>query len=449
MQPELGTKEYTNYLVGQGSKLGMDLSQFTQPTSSADNVVGVSQVNLPNTQPTVPDLSQVKGRVEFNKTVGDYYMAQAESAKAEREKAKDSPLAGLADQSLKRFESLPNIAEIRSQAKSLTGFDDEAVKDYFAKQSAAREELATLTGEYDKLLAQRDQAIEARRQQGGGTTAGTDQAIAQVTRDFNFRLNQQSAVIKTKSALMEARQGNFQEAQTFIKEAVNDATYETRFNLDLFSTFYGRYESQLEKLDSKYNDAVKSALTSAKEAYDTQYEEMTKKGELMIKYPELGITLNESLEDAYGKLATAISSGAIMGGKSTGFKDSKVEEDVRATIYGDGGSIDRISSGASTVEKEYARIRGLYSPKEVTDDAIKELLGIKPVESGETTTGPTSLAEARAEKLEERVAQLQSSGILTASDIRASLRKDGFTPDEINSSSVGGLMDQIVSFLFR
>lgn len=291
----------------------MDLSRFTQPAAPATNVVGVAPVELPVGKPTVPDISKVKGRVDFYKTTGDYYMKEAERAEAEKAKAESSTLAKLAKDSESRVTELPDPAKIREEARGLTGFDDQATKDYFAKSQADRVELATLTAEYDKLLADRDAAIEAERTRVGGTTAGANDAIAKVTRDFASRLNQQSAIIKTKSALMEASQGNFKEAQAFIQEAVQDATYDARFNLDVFSTFYGKYENQLEKLDSKYADAIKSSLNAAEEAYTTEYNEKSKVGELMINpdYKGAGITLNDSLETAFQKISSGLASGSI------------------------------------------------------------------------------------------------------------------------------------------
>lgn len=443
MPPALGTPEYTNYLIKQGSTLGMDLGRFTQETTPADATKGSGPVEMPKTETSAPDLSNVKGRVDFNQTVADYYAKQAEAAKAEKEAAGDSKLATLADESLSRFENLPNINEVRTQAKSLTGMDDQAVQDYFAQSQASRKELATLTAQYDNLLAQRDQAIESRRTAGGGTTAGTDMAVAQITRDFNFRLNQQSAIIKTKSAMMEALQGNFTEAQNFITQAVNDATYETKFNLDMFQTFYGRYESQLEKLDSKYNDAIKNSLAAAQDAYTQEYQEKLKLGELMINpdYKNAGITLNDSLETAFAKISSGIAGGTI-GNDEAGV--GSAQDLLQLSIDADLSP----ETAARDVALYYQNTLGINVTPKMVDQWTEQARKLKKGEAAETAVEETTGGRQLDPAIESAIRQIQNqnpnlrSGFNVSSKIRSQLKARGFTATQIANSSLGSSLDR-------
>jgi hypothetical protein len=77
--------------------------------------------------------------------------------------------------------------------------------------------------------------------------------------------------------------------------------------------------------------------------------------------------------------------GAGGGIATSGFTSSKIETEVRgdaAALIGDG------------VEKQaaYERLRMAYSPNEVSDQALKDLLGIAPIEPviTNTSTPPTT-----------------------------------------------------------
>ena len=55
-------------------------------------------------------------------------------------------------------------------------------------------------------------------------------------------------------------------------------------------------------------------------------------------------------------------------------------------------------------------------------------------------------------ELENKIAQLKKSGILSDVDIRSSLRKQGYTDSQISSSSLGGfgsMIESISNYLFK
>jgi len=58
-------------------------------------------------------------------------------------------------------------------------------------------------------------------------------------------------------------------------------------------------------------------------------------------------------------------------GNSVGFVSSKVESDVRESVV---AALDDVEVGATTLDKAYAKLRKLYSPSEVSDRALKDLL---------------------------------------------------------------------------
>lgn len=72
-------------------------------------------------------------------------------------------------------------------------------------------------------------------------------------------------------------------------------------------------------------------------------------------------------------------------GVTTGFSTTKIESSIREDAV---SLLDSVDSGDMTLEKAYSKLRLLYSPSEVTDDALKSLLGIVKEEDVSTPTPP-------------------------------------------------------------
>lgn len=133
----------------------------------------------------------------------------------------------------------------------------------------------------------------------------------------------------------------------------------------------------------------------------------------------------------------------------SGFKDSKVETDIRADAV---ALMDSVDAGELTIDKAYARLRKLYSPEEVTDDALRGLLDIQSQETGDTTaTSPTTSTPSNP-AMEKEIEQLSKSGILTKADVRYALKKRGYSDADISNSSVAdpitSVLSSLESFLF-
>lgn len=122
---------------------------------------------------------------------------------------------------------------------------------------------------------------------------------------------------------------------------------------------------------------------------------------------------------------------------SPGFKDLETEQNVREYVV---GLIDQIDAGSLTPEKAFSRARTYYGPQEVTDDALKALLGI----SGGTATTDTVNSSA----IENEIASLKASPSGYSNDYIRAILKNKYGSSAVNNSSVGSIGDQLLDLLF-
>jgi hypothetical protein len=387
MQPQLGTPEYTNYLVEQGKTLGLNLDQYKVPTS-VDQSKSVQTYQTSSTKPTSGDISGATASSTGAKTGLEEYeriAKETQDAEVKRIEAEGKKTESLFE-SVKK--TLTSPFKARQDAQAETGI---VPKEYFADQKARLAEIDSLSQSYNDLVMQRDKQI-AEARGGYGSVSLMDNRIAQIERNAAPRLNAMSANINAKTAVMQALQGNFREAQTFVNQAVQDATADSKFQFDLFQTTYELNSDLWSRLDKVYGESMKSALDVAKFKYEDAKDVATFAGNAMIKYNSLGaginitdskeevaqkvasvggdlellkreLALRDSFEDKDSDTTSTISGGSL-------FSSDEIEDDVRAFIE------ELRSDGVETKEELFSRTRGYYRPNQVSDQGIRLLLGI-------------------------------------------------------------------------
>ncbi len=290
----------------------LSLPKATPPTN-VSAITNTPSFSIPTTSPSLGNTSSVGGLVSFYDQAFKVYDQQQADLQSQITQAKTTQATETAPWYSKLI-GAKTPEEVRSSAMSDTGVD---AKEYFALQKASLEEIRKLNENYNAEVAKKDEEINALRENSEGRSeGGISQEVSRVENRYATRLNQISANINTKSAIFEAEQGRFAEAQQYINQAVQDATADTRYNLELFNTFYKTNQDTIDSLESKYQDAFKSALGFAEQKYQTDFEIKSQIGQLMLENPSAGITLNDSLSTAYAK------AGIAPGGQtSTNFLD--------------------------------------------------------------------------------------------------------------------------------
>lgn len=419
------------------------LPTATAPSSAAD-VRNFSTVNLPNSTPTSGNtasaIASTAGATQRIRAYETQQAAEADDKKAQRDALlaaqgqNQSYIANfLADQT--------STSDLRKQAFDDIGYDP---KEYFADQKAKIAEIEKLTEDYNAEVARRDEEIARIKDNSvGALTTGVDAEVARAEAAYAIKLNQKSANINAKSGVLEALQGNFSEAQAFVNQAVEDSVADQKFKLDSLLTLYELNEDSINRLDSQYQDAFGNALNLAEKQYDRSYQEAKDKGDLLIEAAQNGIDLSSYMNSSYSEMQNAFASQAGGGtGRTAGFLNTDIESDVREDAV---SLLESVDNGDITIDKAFSRLRTLYSPREASDAAIRSLLGI---------ADPQSAAQESLEvsPIEAEIQRLSASGILQRGDIRESLRRRGFSAQDINRSSIGNQFsafgDSIYNFLF-
>jgi hypothetical protein len=276
-----------------------------------------------------------------------------------------------------------NPAQTRADSYETNGINP---ADYFADQKRKIAEIDSLNKDYNAVVKRRDQQIA----QTQGALASMDfinNQTAQINRNAAPVLSEMSANINSHAAVLEALQGNFAQATSLANQAVQDATSQYQFKVDAFKTFYQMNQDAIDRMDNRYKEAFNAEWESAKMKLETETQDKKAIADLMTTNPQAGISLNDTYEQALQKYQAAggdplraaqianqrrLAAGDGEGASGGGFKNSKIESDVRGDV------VELIYSQGLTPAEAYQRLRTLYSTAEVSDIALNSLLGITP-----------------------------------------------------------------------
>lgn len=345
-------------LSGNYPIAGQNLSSATAPTNASQVNNNVGNTNLPT---NIPGMGNIAGATSATAGTQSYIDTQAQIAKDRQEQIRKQMelLNAQTKPLLDRLMGSLSPEQTRLQAQQQTGINPE---EYFADQKAKIAEIGTLTQEYNAAKAQMEQQL-AQTQDKLGSMNFINNQTAQIQRNAAPVLNQLSANINAKSAVLQALQGNFAEAQNFVNQAVQDATAEYKYNADLYSTFYQLNKDAIETLDAPYKEAYTAALNLAQSTYEQSLKDKTKIGELMID-PALrnaGITMNDTIEQAYAKASAVAGPNYVAS---------------QAAIHGGSGSSSSTTSTikfTNTEQKNYDAFKSEIASYNSKEEALNDL----------------------------------------------------------------------------
>jgi len=278
------------------------LPKAQAPVNPAAITPGMEPVQTPEITPETPGIIDAVGGVTGlgveNQRMSDY-MKKQDEARVKREQEQQKTQQTLLEKFLgKNGENVTSPSEARQNAWDETGID---VEKYFAKQEAGIKEIESLTNDYNAVEAARDQQIAQSNDKMASMNFINNQT-AQIERNAAPKLNEISANINAKAATLQAQQGNYAEARSYVNDAVQAATADAKFKFDMFSTFYEINKDNFDRVESIYSDAFKNQMAIAQQDYEVQLAEKQMIGEYMLKYPTAGLSMNDSLSDASRKL---------------------------------------------------------------------------------------------------------------------------------------------------
>lgn len=290
-------------LIYAGNTLKIPTGQSTitpasAPTNAGVMSEGITSVNVPNTSYSTPGISSATAATLAYQTMLDQLFAQQKDYQTQLQ-AEQANQAQTKSTLASFLTGAKTPQQARDEAYGQTGINP---TNYFAEEKAKITEIASLTEQYNALKAQRDQQIAATGDKMGSMNFINNQT-AQIERNAAPQLNELSANINSKAAVLQALQGQFNEAQSFVNNAVNAYTADYEFKLNALKTFYDMNQDTIKNLDSKYQSAFNTALQLAQNEYTRANTEAKEVGQLMIANPKAGISISDSLNTAYAKVA--------------------------------------------------------------------------------------------------------------------------------------------------
>lgn len=302
-QTETITSEAQTIFEERGKQtIGRNIEKTPEETRniiSTDNIQDVTFPKSPSTETKEPDITGAKSRQEFFRTKAEQERQDAElirkekeAKEAEQEEAPKSWFDWLKQQGKK------TISAFRGEQFEEMGIEPEK---FFEKQEATIAEIGSLMTEYDKLVAQKEQAIDRVQNQTGADIGFLNRETREVENSYNIRLSQMSSGIKTKMAIMEMKQGNFNQARDFVREAVSDYTYELQIDYATFQQFREENKDAIKQLDTEYQQALDKAEQAKLSELELVETEKNAVADLMLRVPDAGISISDTLEEATQK----------------------------------------------------------------------------------------------------------------------------------------------------
>jgi len=451
MATQLTAEQIKQYYASEGSKAKPLsplnwLSAQTPGQISATDLVDMPNLNIDqtgtpeNTANSLETIKQNSVSVLASATSQDEFLkAQQELLKEQQEELskKSTEQQGWLDQAKTLISGKKSSQELLEE--QMTKYE---VPQNWEKIKSIIPEVNALNVSLANLETQEAQEVSNIELNPNFSVQYASKEQTRVSREYAIKKAGLSAQIGAKTAEMEAYQGNIDSARNIISDVVSAMTYDTDQKLQDINTFLDNNQNFINGLESDQKELLNDIQGYWKTKSETDKQDYQDKLNLIIdaanKGADLGIGVNDvqkmSLEEITSlyqqKVSTAVTEKTQGEQSSLGFSDAKIEASFRE----DGAALKlQVRAGGLTNDEAYNQLRDLYSPSEVTDQAIKDYLGMTETAD---TSNLTEEGIIENSKIEQDIERLSASGILQKSDIKIALKKRGYTDKEITASSV-------------
>jgi len=285
--------------TGQIGLPGGPIGGKNPPPPNVEDLAGANNLEIPD---TTPDISTIEGADAYT-AAAKIKQEEADRAKAEADKLKtETPERPKHWTDFLTWIGKDKPSDYREDVEEEYGVD---TAEYLSDKKARRAEIETLSTDYNKYVAMRDQQIADMMGRPGIGMDFMNNAVAQINRNAAVVLNQKAANINAKSATLAAISQDFAEAQNLVDKAVDAYTKDLQFEYQVFSDFITANESKIDKLDTEYRQALDDAMNLKLKQYEETKAEKTQVGSLMIDFPNAGINIGDTLEEATTKASMA------------------------------------------------------------------------------------------------------------------------------------------------
>jgi hypothetical protein len=270
-------------------------SQIPQVTDFEEETPGLS---MPGGTVQTPDISTAQSTTDYWKTYYENQQKLADQQKAEME-AKTKEFETEKQSWLDKAKSAFGLTQ---EEKATQEYEELGIKpaEYFAEKKADIAEMESLYASYNAKVAERDTKV-AEVDNIGMPQNWTDDRKIVIQNKYNAELNLMAAGINSKAAIMEAKQGRFEEARSFVNEAVSAYVADMKFQYAQYQDFVEMNQEFLDSLGADYKDTLNKIDSALLQKIQLTEQEKTKVMELSVNYPNAGITINDSYNEALAK----------------------------------------------------------------------------------------------------------------------------------------------------
>ena len=283
---EAGLKE-----VGKGvAELQKEFATF-----GGEPIQETTDFTMPTPVIDTPDITNANSAIAREKASLDARAKQIEREIAEANKSKPDLLA-----ISEEIAGLPTREE-----KAETEFEKLGIspEEFFKEQTADVAGIESLLNDFNKAEAVRDKLIaDARGQAVVGGIVDTN--VQRITNEENLKLNQISGNINTQLALREMKNGNFDQARSFVQSAIVNFVADKKYEVDRFNAFVEQNQDAIDDLSKEYRDILEDTHKTNIKALEDAEDEMEWVGDAFInpKYTGANILMTDSKREAQKKI---------------------------------------------------------------------------------------------------------------------------------------------------
>lgn len=250
------------------------------PPTNVNNIVPTPDPTLPDTTPTPGNIYDSTGVTAGITSQNDAQIAEINQINKDRETAQKTNETILTK--LMSLGSQNSTAQTRQDLSAQYGIQ------------AKIAEIDSLTTDYNKLKSVKDAQV-AKTQDVMGSMNFINNQTQQIERNAAPQLNELSANINSKAAILSQN-------QDLVNQAVQDATADKKYQMDLVTTFYQMNQDTINNLDSDYKLALQNYIDGTTLDYKNATDTANQVMELGMTYTKAGIKSTDTLDQAYAKI---------------------------------------------------------------------------------------------------------------------------------------------------
>lgn len=251
---------------------------------------------------------------------------------------------------LTAYQNRPTIDLATTRTKQLESTGATALREEVAQQNL---KVAEIKGKRDRLDIMEQNEIDALTK-AGITRGAIDRETTVIQRKYASQKAKLSADLNAEASMLAAMQGNYTMAKEAADQAVEDYVFDYQQKVDTFNNVLNTYSDLISDLNQEEKEILKTAATEAQKELEEIKQEKKDVMSLRLQYPNAGISINDTLEQATAKAEKIAGSDAKLNrqlkeAQLRKAQDTTDTETQLATLYAQAQTLAS-SKGVSIIE---------------------------------------------------------------------------------------------------